>query len=71
MPTDITWRRIDGLRIKDNAQLERQFDADEAVCQGEMAKSDSMSTAPVSRRLSADGAIYKGCMSARGYSEVR
>jgi hypothetical protein len=68
--TAIDWSRIDGTPIKGNAALERQFTADEAVCQGEMAKTDAVSVAPMSRRFQADEAVYKGCMSGRGYVEV-
>lgn len=69
--TAIDWGRIDETPIKGNAVLERQFTADEAVCQGEMAKTDASSVAPMARRFQTDEAVYKGCMSGRGYVELK
>jgi hypothetical protein len=61
-----TWLRLDKQQIVGNADLERQFAADEATCQGEVSKADTSSALSVH---SAEEAIYRGCMSRRGYYE--
>ena len=37
-----TWLRLDKQQIVGNADLERQFAADEATCQGEVSKADEV-----------------------------
>ena len=61
-----TWLRFDKQQIVGNANLERQFAADEAICQGEVAKADTASA--LSPHM-AEESIYRGCMSRRGYYE--
>ena len=61
-----TWLRFDKQQIVGNADLERQFAADEVTCQGEVAKADTSSALSVHQ---AEEAIYRGCMSRRGYYE--
>jgi hypothetical protein len=59
--------RVDGQPITTNPALMREWDRDDAICRGEMAKADSASVAPMSRRFQADEDVYRGCMAQRGY----
>jgi hypothetical protein len=59
--------RLDGQTIKGNPALERQLEVDNTICQGEVAKADSVSTAPAARRFQAGADIFAGCMAQRGY----
>jgi hypothetical protein len=61
-----TWLRYDNQQIVGNANLERQFAADEAICEGQVAKADTASALSASL---AKESIYRGCMSVRGYYE--
>lgn len=66
--TSVTWDRADGSAIRGNAALERQFQTDESICQGEMAKADLSGERGNPNRVKADEAVYRGCMASRGYA---
>jgi hypothetical protein len=61
------WVRVDGHPIREDPALLKQAEIDRAVCRGEMAKADSASVAPVSRRMQADDDVMTGCMAQKGY----
>jgi hypothetical protein len=61
----LKFARIDGQTMIGNPQLAQQFDTDQTICQGELAKADAGSRAPAS-----DMDVYRGCMASRGYREV-
>ncbi len=61
------WFRTDGQTMVGRLELIRAFERDVTVCQGEVAKVDAGSVAPLPRRQRAADDVMAGCMAQRGY----